>query len=129
MKSTLSKRDKTYPDDVPKPYLYDLHRIPLQRSLLEECYICLDEISNLNPAVFIHKCKHSICIECFRSLNTAPIKICGVCRAQSNEFVVRAKSFVSKRHNYIQSICVPTVLANSHPHHDLLQKMIVESYK
>mgnify|MGYP006117624447 CR=1 FL=1 len=119
--------------ELPKPYLCDLRHIKLERNLLENCYVCLEDVTHRNPAVFLHKCKHNICIECLRrSMSTSGstrggiVENCGICRAQSNKIVKRAKMFIVNRHNSIQSICVPEVLAerNSHPHCDLLQKMI-----
>tara|TARA_B110000285_G_scaffold75883_1_gene87371 strand:+ start:26 stop:409 length:384 start_codon:yes stop_codon:yes gene_type:complete len=110
--------------------------IELERGKLDICYICLDEIDHETPAVFIHMCKHHMCIHCLDEIcikekrddilkNTS---MCGICRALPNKFVMRSKSFIIKQHNTLQSIYIPKEQLKdiySHPHSDSLQKMIM----
>ena len=120
---------------IPLSYL---NEIKLERDLLEKCYICFEEITHTNNAVFVYTCKHNICMDCLGLLSKSKTRdtlenssLCGICRAPPNKFVMRAENFTKKRHNSLQSICIPTELikCNTHPHYDLLQKMIVEGYK
>jgi len=120
--------------------LHKLNEIKLERELLENCYICFEEITHTNTAVFVYKCRHSICIACLELLSKSKSReilenssFCGICRAQPNKFVMRTKHFITMRHNSHQNICIPCELIennkNNHPHCDLLQKMIVQGYK
>tara|TARA_B110000438_G_C15182614_1_gene380801 strand:- start:60 stop:488 length:429 start_codon:yes stop_codon:yes gene_type:complete len=110
----------------------------LERDPIEDCYICLEEITHETAAVFPHRCKHSICISCLKLLGKSKTRQmlentsrCGICRVPSNKYIMRSKAFATKKHNSSQSIFVPTELFESkkkYPHYDFLQQMIVQGY-
>ena len=116
----------------------NLKCIELNRDILDVCYICLDEITHEKVAVFIHLCKHHICLSCLQKISEDKTRqdlenssTCGICRATSNKYIMRMKTFKVKKHNKTQSIYVPSKLSreiDNHPHCDSIQKMIIQGY-
>jgi len=130
-----SKKSNSF-ENTESTELQTLRDIDLSREYLEECYICFEEITHENPAMFLHKCKHHICMPCLELLNNIKSKRylentsrCGICRARSNKCVIDTKYFHTKPHNSFQSIYVPNEILEDekhrHPHFDYIQQIIV----
>jgi len=120
----------------------NINECKIAKPIIDDCYICLEPITHTNPAMFIYKCKHAICIDCLAILGKSKTRKClgeqskcGICRASSNMYVINSNEFTTFQYNPQQSLHVPSQLIEienntifNDPHFDVLQKIITKGY-
>jgi hypothetical protein len=126
-------KDFIYTDIIKKDSHFDM----LDKPLLDDCYICLDNISNKqeHSAVFMFSCRHPICKTCFfdirRNFTLYHIKhkmVCGICRSKTNNYIAQSNSLVKVSYSRMQSIIIPrTFLTEVNVHSDHIQRLIAYS--
>ena len=89
-----------------------------EKPTLDECYICFEPIGNglKNGAIHPYRCRHHVCAACFNQLyknnmssSETFIKrsICGVCRAEVNQYMIGRSDLRLVAYSQSQTIYVP----------------------
>ncbi len=112
----------------------------IQKPILDDCYICLDPISDklMNGAVIPYQCRHPICVICVNcvrkpnntnTITFAKLSFCGICRAKPNRYITECQYLCKIPYSDNQSIFVPTDTINDDTlYRDHIQHMIAHSY-
>lgn len=112
----------------------------IEKTPLDECYICLEPISNdvSNGAVFPYKCRHHICVSCAKLSCVTytdiqafiDVSTCGICRAKPNMYILRCNKMIKAPYSSKQSIFVPeSSITNTTLYRDHIQHMFASSYQ
>ena len=107
----------------------------IKKIKLDDCYICLDQICDKldNGAVIPYKCRHPICIHCFRSevykISLSKLSTCGICRAKPNRYITESPQLCKVSYSDSQSLFVPTdTINNDTLYRDHIQHIIAHAF-
>ncbi len=111
----------------------------IEKPALDDCYICLDAIGNEmeNGAILPYKCRHPICFGCLVELDRRynsldrfiKMSNCGVCRAETNRYIIENKDLCLVSYSEKQSIYVLWSSINEQTlFRDHIQYMLAHGY-
>ena len=109
----------------------------IKKQDLDDCYICLSNISNKPEfsAVFLFKCRHPICYECLNEIISRyaddylkTIMLCGICRSGTNRYLLNNRQLQKVSYSQTQSMMIPmNLITEANIHSDHIQRLIAYS--
>ena len=109
----------------------------IKKQDLDDCYICLSNISNKPEfsAVFLFKCRHPICYECLNDIISKYTDdylkkkmLCGICRSGTNRYLLNNRQLQKVSYSQTQSMMIPmNLITEANIHSDHIQRLIAYS--
>lgn len=109
----------------------------IKKQDLDDCYICLSNISNKPEfsAVFVFKCRHPICYECLNDITSKYTDyylktkmLCGICRTSTNRYLFNNRQLLRVSYSQTQSMMIPkNLITEQNIYSDHIQRLIAYS--
>jgi hypothetical protein len=119
-------------DNIPVDIFKDI-----KKQDLDDCYICLSNISNKHEfsAVFVFKCRHPICYECLNNITSKYTDdylkqkmLCGICRSDTNRYLLNNRQLQKVSYSQTQSMMIPmNLITGVNIYSDHIQRLIAYS--
>ena len=119
-------------DNIPEDIFKDI-----KKQDLDDCYICLSNISNKPEfsAVFVFKCRHPICYECLNNITSKYTDdylkqkmLCGICRSDTNRYLLNNRQLQKVSYSQTQSMMIPmNLITEVNIYSDHIQRLIAYS--